>query len=126
MCLKLLEIVERTRDELAKDKFESVIYAIEKELELFTEEELIQNSKINIIYTTCRDFVIKAADSNTWTLIDHLSLQALCKFSCVSQNLCKSNLDLIFYLVNSQAPSTVKQTIIITIGDLYKRFTNLI
>jgi hypothetical protein len=61
------------------------------------------------------------------TMLERVSVQSLCKFMCVSEELCKDNLDLLFDLMKQKTvPTDVKQTIICLLGDLMRRFTNMI
>ena len=61
------------------------------------------------------------------SLLERVSVQALCKFMCVSSEICQENLDILVRLMQFDAvPSDVKQTIVCAIGDLWRRFTNMI
>ena len=62
------------------------------------------------------------------SLLERVSVQALCKFMCISSEICGENLKMILTLVSQeyQLPTDVKQTVICAIGDLMRRFTNKI
>lgn len=45
---------------------------------------------------------------------------------CVSSQICKKNLDLIFNMLESPADPIVKTNILIGIGDLYHRYPNIL
>ena len=59
-------------------------------------------------------------------LLERSAIMALTKFMCMSQQICMDNLDLIFNLLNSKIDFGVKANIIVSIGDLTNRFTNLL
>ncbi len=44
---------------------------------------------------------------------------------CVSSQICVANIDLLFQLLGSKIDFGVKANIIITIGDLFNRFPNI-
>ena len=58
------------------------------------------------------------------SILERSAILALCKFMCVSEVLCKEHLDLIFELLDMAIDSEVKSNIIISIGDMFNRFTN--
>ncbi|KAL4489279.1 hypothetical protein ABPG72_006343 [Tetrahymena utriculariae] len=55
-------------------------------------------------------------------ILDRVAMLCLIKFMCVSSQVCKKNLDLIFNMLESQADAIVKTNILIGIGDLYHRY----
>jgi condensin complex subunit 1 len=68
---------------------------------------------------------VASEDIYEMTLLERVSVQALCKFMCVSEDFCKENLDLVLSFVNEDTvPTDVKQTIICAVGDLMRLFTN--
>ena len=44
---------------------------------------------------------------------------------CVSSQVCKDNVEMLFEIMQSDIDYTVKTNVIISIGDLFKRFPNL-
>lgn len=59
-------------------------------------------------------------------ILDRVAMLCLIKFMCVSSQVCKKNLDLIFNMLDSNADAIVKTNILIGIGDLYHRYPNIL
>ena len=57
-------------------------------------------------------------------ILERSAVLALCKFMCVSSEICKDNLSLIFEILDSRIDYGVKANIIISMGDLFNRFPN--
>ena len=57
-------------------------------------------------------------------ILERSAILALCKFMCVSSQVCNENMDLLFNLVKSNIEFGVKANIIITLADLFNRFPN--
>ena len=58
------------------------------------------------------------------SLLERSALLTLCKFMCVSEKICKENLELIMQLIKSKIEPGVKSSIIVALGDLFNRFPN--
>ena len=59
-------------------------------------------------------------------ILDRSAIMALCKIMSVSSELCAQNLQTIFELLQSQIDFGAKSNIIISLGDLFNRFPNLL
>mmetsp|Transcript_23868 Transcript_23868/g.16857 ORF Transcript_23868/g.16857 Transcript_23868/m.16857 type:complete len:113 (+) Transcript_23868:66-404(+) len=59
-------------------------------------------------------------------ILERSAILSLCKMICVSQKICEENLDHLFGLLKSHIDYGIKANIIITLGDLYNRFPNLL
>ena len=59
-------------------------------------------------------------------LLERSAILALCKFMCVSQQICAQNLELLFNILKSKIDFGVKANIIISLGDLFNRFPNIL
>lgn len=59
-------------------------------------------------------------------ILDRVAMLCLIKFMCVSSQVNKKNLDLIFNMLDSQADAIVKTNILIGVGDLYHRYPNIL
>ncbi|MFO0116069.1 MAG: hypothetical protein ACK521_00075 [bacterium] len=57
-------------------------------------------------------------------LIDRVCVHALCKFMCVSQKATQDNLQTLLDLLFSRASEAIKTIIVISLGDLTRRFPN--
>jgi condensin complex subunit 1 len=61
------------------------------------------------------------------TLLEKISIITLCKFMCISEDFCKAHLDTLFSLLKSDSIDySVKNNIIISLGDLLHRFPNVV
>jgi hypothetical protein len=69
---------------------------------------------------------MKIGDAPTVCIIERSAILALCKFMCVSSKICKEHLDLIFDILASKIDYGVKANIIISVGDLFNRFPNIL
>jgi len=59
-------------------------------------------------------------------LLERSAILALCKYMCVSSQICQQNIDLLFALLRSNIDFGVKANIIIAVGDLFNRFPNVL
>ena len=67
-----------------------------------------------------------AAHAPEICILERSAILALCKFMCVSQKLCAENLDLVFDILKSRIDFGVKANVIISVGDLFNRFPNVL
>lgn len=58
--------------------------------------------------------------------MERSAILALTKYMCVSSKICQENLTLIFRLLNSRIDFGVKTNIIVSLGDLFNRFPNIL
>ena len=59
-------------------------------------------------------------------LLERSAILALCKYMCVSSQLCSQHIDLLFALLRSNIDFGVKANTIIAVGDLFNRFPNVL
>lgn len=61
------------------------------------------------------------------SMLERSAVIALCKFMCVSEQICKENIDLMTELLQCHGVDyVIKVNIIITVGDLFNRFPNVL
>lgn len=91
--------------------------------------DLVRESpQLSSIYKLAQEQSVKACDGQVeFSVLQKISIVALCKFMTVSEDICKANLDLMFQCINgSHIPRDVKKNIIVAMGDFIKRSTNLV
>ena len=66
------------------------------------------------------------ADRPQTDLLARAAIMALCKMMSVSARICKEHLALVFQLLSSRIDFGAKSNIIISLGDLFNRFPNLL
>ena len=103
-------------------------------LDEITESSLIQEGLLGkftpILQAMAKEALKRYTSSESCLRAPHLCIMersailALCKYMCVSKNICEENLDTIFALVQSNIEFGVKANIIITLADLFNRFPN--
>jgi condensin complex subunit 1 len=59
-------------------------------------------------------------------MLERSAILALCKMMCVSSLICQEHIDTLFQLLSSNIDFGVKANIIISIGDLFNRFPNIL
>ena len=62
---------------------------------------------------------------NEINILERSAILALCKIMCVSSKICTDNLPLIFELLDSKIDFGIKNNIIVSVGDLFSRFPNI-
>ena len=67
-----------------------------------------------------------ASNAPTICILERSAILALCKIMCVSSLICMENIDLLFNLLKSNIDFGVKANIILSIGDLYNRYPNVL
>lgn len=59
-------------------------------------------------------------------ILEKSAILSLCKYMCVSSKICAAHIDLMFSLLKSNIDFGVKANIIISVGDLFNRFPNVL
>lgn len=59
-------------------------------------------------------------------VLERCAIMALCKAMCVSSKLCAENIDLVFQILESKIEFGVKCNVIISLGDMFNRFPNIL
>ena len=59
-------------------------------------------------------------------ILQRMAVLALCKFMCVSEKFCDTNLQLLFTILEKSSDATSRSNIIIALGDMVVCFNNLI
>jgi condensin complex subunit 1 len=61
------------------------------------------------------------------TELERTAVLSFCKFMCVSEKYCQEHMKMLFSILNKPTmDSVIKNNIIISMGDLLRRFPNLV
>ncbi len=101
-----------------------------------TEKFLIQNGLLGKFFTPILEVSKLACNKYSSSqsanrappicILERSAVLALCKIMCVSSVICQDNIDLLFSLLRSNIDFGIKANIIISVGDLYNRFPNIL
>ncbi len=109
------------------------IMLFEKWMADFVDTKLIQESPLNqvmvqtatLVRSAILNFQANIEECYEMTLLEKVSLQAMCKFMCVSDHVLRTNIDLVLSLVNSDysnhVSNEIKQTVVTAIGDFIRK-----
>ncbi|KRX04790.1 Armadillo-type fold [Pseudocohnilembus persalinus] len=108
---------------------------LQKIMESFLDDSQIFRFYKGLTKNICQDLLnnLKSEQKQVRNVaLDRVAVLSLIKFMCISYKFCRENISYLFQLIDPKSPfaneldNVIKTNILVGLGDLYRRYTNLL